>query len=141
MFRSIVLSLLVLGLAAAAPAAGHGADFGPRVYVAPGDVTPFRRSDDMRLFRDRPGSVIDRPGRASDRSLPLQRTLESDLDRLQSRTVVPPEGAIPARLIERDLEISEQRLRTLKTMTPTADALPLLERQLDQLERPALQGP
>jgi hypothetical protein len=38
--------------------------------------------------------------------------------------------------VQRDLDASQQRLRSLKTRTPNAAATPLLERQLDRLSRP-----
>ena len=39
--------------------------------------------------------------------------------------------------VSRDLGASEQRLRCFKTREPSAASIPLLERQLDRLNRPA----
>lgn len=105
---------------------------GPTVFTTPDDVTPFRRSDDTRLFRDR-----DRFERRDVRPLgrDLERELARELDRLQSRVVADPQDKLPKRRLRRDLEVSEEGLRALQTRQPRAGSLPLLERQLDRLER------
>jgi hypothetical protein len=47
-----------------------------------------------------------------------------------------PERQIEGAQIQRDLGASQQDLRTLKTQRPNAPGIPLLERQLDRLNRP-----
>lgn len=128
--RLILLSAVCLGVIVG-PTVGAGDDRGPTVYTAPGDVTPWRRSDSTRLFRDRPGDDL-RQGRMERR----ERALRYELDRLDSRVTAQPERAIPRRRLEQDLEASRRELRSLETETPNADAVPLLEQQLDRLERP-----
>ena len=101
------------------------------------------------------------PGPAQEALSPLARSIESDLDRLES----PPVQGKPrlesdrlqrserergraARLFapselrsaqelgrSSDLGAAQQDLRTLKTREPNASAVPLLERQLDRVER------
>jgi len=89
---------------------------------------------------------------------PLARSIETDLDRLESPPVKsdeplesdriqPPERG-QARLFtpselrsaqdiarSSDLGAAQQDLRTLKTRKPDADSIPLLERQLDRVGR------
>ncbi len=48
-----------------------------------------------------------------------------------------PERSLEQQQLQRDLGASEQSLRTFKTVHPNAAATPLLERQLDRLNRPA----
>ncbi len=116
-------------LLASLPAAAGG---GPTVFTAPDDVTPFRRSDDTRLFRDR-DPFERRDVRPLERQ--IERDLERELDRLQSRVVADPQEKLPKRRLRRDLEGGEEGLRALQTRQPRAESLPLLERQLDRLER------
>jgi hypothetical protein len=122
-----------VALAASAPAwAGGG--FGPKVYVAPNDPTPWRRSDSTELFRDRPSDYLrqEQRGRIQTR----ERDIEFQLDRLDSRIRLDGQQDILGRSAERDLEINQQNLRSLETEAPNADAVPLLEQQLDRLQRP-----
>jgi hypothetical protein len=76
-----------------------------------------------------------------------ERIIEHDLDRLESRTGNPRQGTIQSRQTETDLSITEQRLRTLKTREPGDEDVPVLERQLDRVQRdaaprnPLLQAP
>lgn len=130
--RLLSTILILLALAWSSPPVGAG-ESGPTVFVAPDDVTPLRRSDDTSLFRPH------RVPPDGDARL-LERRLEHDLERLPSRTVARPEGKIPERRLGRDLDASEQRLRTLKTRRPNASSLPLLERRLERLQRPTRLG-
>ena len=94
---------------------------------------------------------------AGEEALPEERIIEHRLDTTQSRVLrnsTRPLGSpdplvgssdplleSPDRPLERsqatrDLSASEQRLRSFKTRNPNAEATPLLERQLDRLNRP-----
>ena len=88
---------------------------------------------------------------------PLARSIENDLDRLES-PAAEPENRLESDRIQRterergqaarseqrsaqdiarssDLGAAQQDLRTLKTRRPDADSIPLLERQLDRVSR------
>jgi hypothetical protein len=92
---------------------------------------------------------------------PLARSIETDLDRLESRPVAP-EDELESDRIQRtprergraarlfapidlrsaqdiarssDLGAARQDLRTLKTRDPDDPSIPLLERQLDHIDR------
>jgi hypothetical protein len=96
---------------------------------------------------------------AGEEPLPEERIIEHRLDTTQSRVLRnsarplgSPDPLVGSsdRLLEspdrplalersqatRDLSASEQRLRSFKTRNPNAEATPLLERQLDRLNRP-----
>jgi hypothetical protein len=124
---------LAAALAASAPA-GAGGGFGPKVYVAPDDPTPWRRSDSTDLFRDRPSSPLRH--QQQERTRAREQALEFQFDRLDSRVGLEPQQRVLQRSTERDLEVGEQELRSLETQAPNADAIPLLEQQLDRLQRP-----
>lgn len=64
----------------------------------------------------------------------LERTIEHGLDTLQSGILVPG-SRVQILETRRDLSVTGQRLDTLKTVTPHAPSIPLLERQLDRVER------
>ena len=66
-----------------------------------------------------------------------ERVLEQQLDSAQSRVLRNSPRPIERSQLNRDLGASEQRLRSLKTREPGAESVPLLERQLDRLNRPA----
>lgn len=66
-----------------------------------------------------------------------ERVLEQQLDSAQSRVLRNSPRPIERSQLNRDLGASEQRLRSLKTREPGAASVPLLERQLDRLNRPA----
>ena len=66
-----------------------------------------------------------------------ERILEQQLDSAQSRVLRKSPRPIERSQLNRDLGASEQRLRSLKTREPGAASVPLLERQLDRLNRPA----
>ena len=92
---------------------------------------------------------------------PLARSIETDLDRLES-PAVEPDNRLESDRIQRterergqaarlfapseqrspqdiarssDLDAAQQDLRTLKTRRPDADSVPLLEQQLDRASR------
>jgi hypothetical protein len=103
---------------------------------------------------------------AQDALSPLARSIQSDLERLDSRVGTGDDGALhsdrlqrtprergSARLITpapqrsaQDLALSselgatQQDLRTLKTREPNAGSIPLLERQYDRISREAGSG-
>jgi hypothetical protein len=66
-----------------------------------------------------------------------ERIIEHELDTTQSRVLRNSERPIERSQAERDLEASEQRLRSFKSRQPGAESVPPLERQLDRLNRPA----
>jgi hypothetical protein len=100
-------------------------------------------------------------GPAQETLSPLARSIETDLDRLESPPVrevgrlqsdriqrterergraarlFDPTGLRSAQDIARssDLDAAQQDLRTLKTREPNAREIPLLERQLDRIDR------
>jgi hypothetical protein len=65
------------------------------------------------------------------------RILDYQLDRLESRAGDPRQGTIQRRQTETDLRITEQWLRTLQTREPGSEDVPVLERQLDRVQRDA----
>jgi hypothetical protein len=105
--------------------------------------------------------VLPVAGMAQQTLSPLARSIEADLDRLESPAVARDdrlesdriqhterEGRRAARLFtpselrsaqdiarSSDLETAQQDLRTLKTREPDAGSIPLLERQLDRVSR------
>jgi hypothetical protein len=66
-----------------------------------------------------------------------ERIIEHDLDRLESRAGDQRQGTIQKRQTETDLRITDQRLRALKTREPGDEDVPVLERQLDRVQRDA----
>jgi hypothetical protein len=89
-------------------------------------------------------------GMAQHTPSPLARSIENDLDRLESDRIqrTERERGQAARLFapseqrsaqdiarSSDLGAAQQDLRTLKTRRPDADSIPLLERQLDRVGR------
>ena len=102
-------------------------------------------------------------GSADEGLSPLARSIETDLDRLESPPVADADAPLESDRIQRterergraarlfapselrsaqdiarssDLGVAQQDLRTLKTREPDAGSIPLLERQLDRVERP-----
>ena len=150
----IVPALMLIMLTAILPGAAHAADGfrGPTVVIAPGDITPLRGNIRNPLgprqvyapLRPLPRPAIDA----------LERDLERDLDRLQSRSAAAPLGLDPG-APPRDL-LAEPRGRSappdprdvtdrararaaldaFKTLRPNAPASSGLERALDRIERP-----
>ena len=66
-----------------------------------------------------------------------ERIIEHQLDTTQGRVLRDSARPIERSQVERDLGASEQRLRSFQTRQPGADSVPLFERQLDRLSRPA----
>lgn len=64
------------------------------------------------------------------------RRLEYELDTIESRARVRPVPKLSDRSVGSDLNVTRQRLRTLKTTNPNARSTPLLERQLHRVDRP-----
>jgi hypothetical protein len=64
------------------------------------------------------------------------RRIEHELSLEQSRVDARAASEIQRRQTRRDVQLSEQRLNTLKTQAPQADPIPLLERRLDRVTRP-----
>lgn len=71
-----------------------------------------------------------------DRQLRTERGIEHELSLEQSRVNARSASALQRRQARRDVEVSEQRLRTFKTESPKAPSIPLLERRLDRVSRP-----
>lgn len=150
------LMLIVLAgtLPGTLPGALRAADGfrGPTVVIAPGDITPLRGNIRNPLGPSQvyePLRPLPRPSVDA-----LERDLERDLDRLQSRSATAPLGPDP-RAAPRDL-LAEPRgrsappdprdvtdrararaaLEAFKTLRPNAPATSGLERALDRIERP-----
>ena len=123
----------------------------PTVFIAPGDVTPLRGNILNPLGPSQvyePLRPLPRPGVEA-----LERDLRRELDRLPSR---PPEGREPADpgsrlqiteepLGRRALPATQDRidraraaaaLEAFKTLRPNAPSTPIMERELDRIERP-----
>jgi hypothetical protein len=71
-----------------------------------------------------------------DRQLRAARGIEHDLSLEQSRVNARSTSDIQQRQTARDVQLSRQRLDTLKTEAPQARSIPLLERRLDRVGRP-----
>ena len=71
-----------------------------------------------------------------DRQLRTSRGIAHELSLEQSRTNARSASELQRRQTRRDVQVSEQRLRTFKTESPQAPAIPLLERRLDRVSRP-----
>ena len=67
----------------------------------------------------------------------VERIIEHQLDTTGSRVLRDSARPIERSQVERDLGASEQRLRSFQTRQPGAESVPLFERQLDRLNRPA----
>lgn len=104
---------------------------------------------------------------AQDTLSPLARSIQSDLDRLDSRVGAADDGGLQSDRLQRtprergggarlitpapqrsaqdlawssELGATQQDLRTLKTREPNAGSIPLLERQYDRISREAGSG-
>jgi len=64
------------------------------------------------------------------------RGIEHELSLEQSRVNARSASELQRRQTRRDVEVTEQRLRTFKTQSPHAPPIPLLERRLDRVSRP-----
>ena len=71
-----------------------------------------------------------------DRQLRTGRGIEHELSLEQSRVNARSASELQRRQTRRDVQVSEQRLRTFKTQSPQAPPIPLLERRLDRVSRP-----
>ena len=71
-----------------------------------------------------------------DRQLRTARGIEHELSLEQSRVNARSASEIQRRQTRRDVQLSKQRLNTLKTEAPQARSIPLLERRLDRVSRP-----
>ena len=72
----------------------------------------------------------------TDRHLGAARGIEHELSLEQSRVNARSTSDIQQRQTTRDVQLSGQRLDTLKSEAPQARSIPLLERQLDRVSRP-----
>ena len=93
--------------------------------------------------RELPRAILDDEPRLTsplaldvDRQLRNARGIEHELSLEQSRVNARSASEIQRRQTRRDVQLSEQRLNTLKTQAPQADPIPLLERRLDRVTRP-----
>ena len=66
----------------------------------------------------------------------FQNELGLELSREQSRVNARSTSNIQRYQTRRDIQLSGQRLNTLKTEAPQARSIPLLERRLDRVSRP-----
>ena len=71
-----------------------------------------------------------------DRQLRTERRIEHELSLEQSRVNARSASELQRRQARRDVEVSEQRLRSFKTESPQARSIPRLERRLDRVSRP-----
>jgi len=112
--------LLALALVVALPAAG----------MAQETLSPLARSIEADLDR------LESPARGDDR-LESDRIQRTERERGRAARLFAPSGLRSAQDIARssDLGAAQQDLRTLKTREPDAGSIPLLERQLDRVER------
>lgn len=65
-----------------------------------------------------------------------ERRIEHELSLEQSRVNARSASELQRRQARRDVQVSEQGLRSLKTASPQAPSIPLLERRLDRVSRP-----
>jgi hypothetical protein len=93
--------------------------------------------------RELPRAILDDEPRLTsplaldvDRQLRAARGIEHELSLEQSRVNARSTSNIQRRQTRRDVQLSAQRLNTLKTEAPQARSIPLLERRLDRVSRP-----
>jgi hypothetical protein len=94
------------------------------------DLLGVRQNQDESRLRSPLAAEIDRELRTS-------RNIEHELNLEQSRVNARSASALQRRQTSRDVQLSEQRLNTLKTEEPRARSIPLLERRLDRVQRPS----
>jgi hypothetical protein len=70
------------------------------------------------------------------RQLRTARGIEHELNLEQSRVNARSASQLQRRQARRDVEVSEQGLRSFKTESPQARSIPRLERRLDRVSRP-----
>lgn len=89
---------------------------------------------------DEPVPVPERPPLSSplaqDIDRQLARDIEHELNLEQSRVGARLATPLQRYQTRRDVQLSRQNLDTLKTRTPQAKPIPLLERKLDRVSRP-----
>jgi hypothetical protein len=94
--------------------------------------------DDRKLL----GVLLEQEGPQSpltndiNRQLRTARGIEHDLSLEQSRVNARSASGLQRRQARRDVQVSQQGLRTFKTESPQARSIPLLERRLDRVSRP-----
>ena len=71
----------------------------------------------------------------ADDATDASRRLKYELDTIESRARARPVPKLSDRSVERDLSVTRQQLRTLKTTSPNSRSTPLLERQLHRTDR------
>ena len=120
MARSLFLALALL---AALPAAGFAQE----------PLSPLARSIESDLDR-----LESPPVGSGDERLESDRIQRTERERGRAARLFAPSELRSAQDIARgsDLGAAQQDLRTLKTREPEAGSIPLLERQLDRVERP-----
>jgi hypothetical protein len=131
---TIALKGLLAALAVLVPAAGAAMaseHFVPRhgVILEPGDVTPLHTRQGTLL-----GPTLPRPAEPPLRPR-RDPVLDHELSRLESRAVAEPERDLPARQLERDLDVAGQRLRTRATDEPADAMVPHYQHRLDWIDR------
>jgi hypothetical protein len=132
----VVLAVVPFGHSDARAADSYGA---PTVVIEPGDITPLRGPNIRNPLG--PSSVYaPLPPLPQPRARALERALESELDRLPSRTAARPDGGLPELRLQQDRARARAALEAFKTLRPDAPSIPLLERRLDRVERPTRLG-
>lgn len=134
--RTAALGFGVILLAAPLPVEAQRR--GPTVFTTPDDPTTFRRSDDIRLYRDRGPEP-----RPIERVEPVERTASPTRGRVEVNEIRRDldEAAVPAvgtpSILEqfrrqRELQQTEARIRQLRTLDPDSVEARQLERELEQ---------
>lgn len=94
----------------------------------------------LPAFGDEPVAVQEKPllssPLAQDIDRQLARDIEHELNLEQSRVLSRSATSSQRRQTRRDVQVTRQDLNTLKTRTPQAKPIPLLERKLDRVSRP-----
>lgn len=108
----------------------------PTVFVAPDDPTPFQRSDDIRLYRNRPDprpiqrvEPVDRTSSTS-RGQVEQNQIRRELDEAGVPAVGSP-GILDQFRRQRELQRTEARIRELRAVDPNSPEARDLERELE----------
>ena len=100
---------------------------------------PASAQDDRELL----GAILQQERRTRsplaadiDRQLRTERRIEHELSLEQRRVNARSASELQRRQARRDVEVSEQGLRSFKTQSPQARSIPRLERRLDRVSRP-----
>lgn len=138
--RIVALSLCLTALPLASPPAQEWR--GPTVFTTPDDPTPFRRSDDIRLYRD--GGARFEP-REPTRIEPVERSatrtpgnveegqIRRNLEAGEVPAVAPGTSILDQFRRQRELQQAEAQIRRLRTVDPDDPRIRQLERELEQL--------